>query len=265
VRSVEAAVGLGAKEIFLSAQDSGVYGYDMGTDLPALLDAATRLEGNFKVRVGMFGPSSVIPFLGRLANSYRSNKIYKFAHIPVQSGSDGILERMRRPYKVSDFRRVVSSLRSCQPSLTLYTDVIVGFPGETEDDFAGTCGLIEEVRPGKTHIARFSPRPHTPAYAMRHVPEEVKKKRSQALTDLTRRIQMECNLEWVGRVVGAVAVDAFARGGVIARTDEYKTVALPGADRSLIGSRLEVEIASATPFFLLGEISRRLPGAGWRT
>jgi threonylcarbamoyladenosine tRNA methylthiotransferase CDKAL1 len=257
VRSVAAAVGLGAKEIFLSAQDSGVYGNDMGTDLPALLDAVTQLEGSFKVRVGMFGPSSVIPFLGRLADSYRSNKIYKFAHIPVQSGSDGILKLMGRPYEVSDFLRVVSSLRSSQPSLTLYTDVIVGFPGETEADFARTCWLIEEAKPGKTHIARFSPRPHTPAYAMRQVPEEVKKKRSQTLTDLALRIQMECNSEWVGRVVDTVAVDTFTRGGVIARTDEYKTVALPGADKSLIGSQLEVEVTSATPFFLLGEISHR--------
>jgi threonylcarbamoyladenosine tRNA methylthiotransferase CDKAL1 len=257
VRSVAAAVELGAKEIFLSAQDSGVYGSDLRTDLPALLDAVSHLEGNFRVRLGMYGPSSIIPFLGRLVNSYRSNKIYKFAHIPVQSGSDSILGRMGRPYNASDFRHVVSSLRSSHPSLTLYTDIMVGFPGESEEDFARTCGLIEEVKPSKTHIARFSPRPHTPAYAMRQVLEGVKKKRSQALTDLARRIQLEENSKWVGRVVNAVVVDAFKRSGVIARTDEYKTVALPGTNRSLIGSWLEVVVTSATPFFLLGEISHR--------
>jgi MiaB-like tRNA modifying enzyme len=257
VRSVSAAVGLGAREIFLSAQDCGVYGSDTGSDLPALLDEVSKVEGDFRVRVGMFGPSSVMPFLGRLADSYCSEKIYKFAHIPVQSGSDRLLGLMRRPYTADGFLRVVSSLRASQPGLTLYTDVIVGFPGETEDDFSETCQLIADAKPGKTHIARFSPRPHTPAYAMKQVPEEAKKRRSQALTDLARRIQMELNSEWVGRVVSAVAVDSFARGGVIARTDEYKTVALPGANKSLIGNRMELAISSATPFFLIGEVSRR--------
>jgi threonylcarbamoyladenosine tRNA methylthiotransferase CDKAL1 len=257
VRSVSSAVDLGAREVFLSAQDCGVYGVDIGTDLPALLSRVSRLEGDFRVRVGMFGPSSVMPYLGRLEGSYGSGKIYKFAHIPAQSGSDAVLGLMGRPYAASGFRRVVSSLRAGQPGLTLYTDVIVGFPGETEADFAETCQLIEDVRPSKTHIARFSPRPHTPAYSLRQVPEEVKKRRSQALTDLARRVQMESNAKWVGRAVSAVAVDSFARGGVIARTDEYKTVALPGAEKSLIGSRVDVAITSATPFFLLGEISRR--------
>ncbi len=255
--SVAAAVGQGAKEIFLSAQDSGVYGRDLGTDLPGLLDAVSALEGDFRIRVGMFGPSSATPFLDRLAASYRAAKIYKFAHIPVQSGSDRVLGLMGRPYTAGGFRGVVSCLRSSQPGLTLYTDVIVGFPGEVKEDFAMTCELIEGSRPCKTHIARYSPRPHTPAAAMRQVPEDVKKKRSQALTHLVRGIQMEVNSEWVGRQVSATVVDAFWRGGVIARTDEYKTVALPTVRRSSIGRRMEVAITSATPFFLLGEISHR--------
>lgn len=255
VDSVATAVRRGAKEVFLSAQDTGVYGSDTGTDLPSLLERVLALEGDFRVRVGMFGPASIMPFLGRLADSYRSAKLYKFAHIPVQSGSDRILGLMGRPYGACDFLRVVSSLRSCNPALTLYTDVIVGFPGETEDDFSDTCRLIEATRPSKTHIARFSPRPHTPASAMRQVPEEIKKRRSQALTDLARRVQSESNSAWLGRVVEATVVDTFARGGVIARTDEYKTVALPGT-RPMLGTRLEVTVTSATPHFLVGEINR---------
>jgi MiaB-like tRNA modifying enzyme len=254
--SISLAVREGAREVLLSAQDTGVYGMDLGTDLPALLHSLARFEGSFRVRLGMFNPSSVIPFLQRLIEAFDNEKLYKFAHVPVQSGSDSILNGMGRHYGVDDFRRVITSLRSRHPEITLFTDIIVGFPGESEEDFRATCLLLEEIRSDKTHIARFSPRPRTPASAMRQLPEAVKKKRSIILTEIAMRVQREINSQWIGRAVGATVVDYFAKGGMIARTDQYKTVAIGGLERSLIGERVEVSILSATPFFLIGEINR---------
>jgi MiaB-like tRNA modifying enzyme len=255
IKSVASALDQGAREIYLSAQDTGIYGSDIGSDLPELLHSILHLKGDFMVRVGMFGPSSVSRFFNRFIQAYNSEKIYKFAHIPVQSGSDTILERMGRGYQVGDFRYVISSLRSNQPSMSIFTDIMVGFPGESEDDFAQTCELLEHVRPDKTHVARFSARPHTPASVMRQVQEELKKKRSIVLTKIVERIQSKKNSEWIGKVVSAIVVDYYKWGGMIARTDNYKTVALPGAGRELIGQRQDIAIRSATPYFLVGEIS----------
>jgi MiaB-like tRNA modifying enzyme len=257
VSSISLAVGKGAREVLISAQDTGVYGNDIGTDLPALLHSMTRLTGDFRVRLGMFNPSSVAPFLQRLIEAYDAEKLYKFAHVPVQSGSNSVLRGMGRQYGVDDFRRVITSLRSRHPEMTLFTDIMVGFPGESEDDFKATCLLLEEIKPDKTHIARFSPRPRTPASQMRQLPEDVRKKRSAILTEISRRVQLGINSQWIGRVVNATVVDSFAKGGMIARTDEYKTVAIKGLEISRMGKRVETIICSATPFFLIGEISHR--------
>lgn len=251
------AVKSGALEIRLSAQDTGIYGADIGTDLPSLLNALVSIPGDFRIRVGMFKPSSVLGLLNGLIQNYRSEKVYKFAHIPVQSGSGAILERMRRGYDVNTFRKVVGGLRAAVPNITIFTDVIVGFPGEGDFEFEETCELIREIRPDKTHIARFSPRPHTPAASMPQVPESEKKKRSDVLHKLSREIQKEKNSAWVGRSLEANVVDFYLKGGMVARTDEYKTVVLPGCDPSFLGRRVEVSIEGATPFYLIGRITRR--------
>ncbi len=256
-RNVVKAVRSGAREISLSAQDIGVYGMDIGSNLPSLLYSLVRVDGCFKLRVGMFKPSSVIGFLSRLAEVYKSEKIYKFIHVPVQSGSNTVLERMRRGYCVSTFKEIVGEFRKCFPNITVFTDVIVGFPGEDDFEFDETCELLEEIKPDKTHVARYSPRPHTPAASMPQVPEPIKKKRSEVLHRIVREIQMQKNEGWIGKTAEATVVDLYLRGGVIARTDEYKTVAIPGGNRSLLGQRVELLVAGATPFYLIGRINRR--------
>ena len=256
-RNVVKAVRSGAREISLSAQDIGVYGMDIGSNLPSLLYSLVRVDGCFKLRVGMFKPSSVIGFLSRLAEVYKSEKIYKFIHVPVQSGSNTVLERMRRGYCVSTFKEIVGEFRKCFPNITVFTDVIVGFPGEDDFEFDETCELLEEIKPDKTHVARYSPRPHTPAASMPQVPEPIKKKRSEVLHRIVREIQMQKNEGWIGKTAEATVVDLYLRGGVIARTDEYKTVAIPGGNRSLLGQRVELLVEGATPFYLIGRINRR--------
>lgn len=254
-KSLVRAVESGIYEIRLTAQDIGVYGRDLGTNLPSLLGDLIGVDGNFRIRVGMFKSSSVIDFLPELINVYRSKKIYKFAHVPVQSGSDIVLERMNRGYDVKAFKKIVEELRKNFPNITIFTDVIVGFPGESDSDFEETCKLLREIRPDKTHIARYSPRPHTPAAAMEQVPESIKKRRSEFLYQILREIQLEKNSAWIGRVVEATVVDFYSKGGMIARTDEYKTVAIPNCDRSLLGWRVKLLVEEATPHYLIGRLS----------
>jgi len=250
------AVKGGAWEVHLTAQDTGVYGRDISTDLPALLNGVANIEGDFRVRIGMFNPSSVCNLLERLIKSYQSEKIYKFVHIPVQSGSDKVLGEMKRGYTAESFKKIVDAFRLAFPNTVLVTDVIVGYPGENDQDFEETCSLIRATRPDKTHIARFSPRPHTPASSLKQVAEPVKKRRSEVLTRLTREIQMANNSRWIGRVVDATVVDIYRRGGMIARTDEYKTIAISKCERSMLGKRFSIRVDSCTPFYLKGTITR---------
>jgi MiaB-like tRNA modifying enzyme len=251
------AVLRGACEIRLSSQDACAYGMDISTDLPALLHRIAGISGDFRVRVGMFNPSLACAMPERLVESYRPAKVYKFAHIPVQSGSDSILSSMNRRYTAESFRRLICEFRSNFPQMTFFTDVIAGYPGETDDDFTDTLDLIREIRPDKTHIARFSPRPHTSASSLRQVPEAIKKRRSEQLTQLAAEIQEERNGRWVGKVLEANVVDTYHHGGMLARTDEYKAIALDGCPHGLLGRRVLVSVDSCTPFYLKGSVTCR--------
>jgi MiaB-like tRNA modifying enzyme len=254
---ISRAVKRGAREIRVSAQDTCTYGRDLSTDLPSLLDRVTKIDGDFKVRVGMFNPSSAKDILDRLICSFQSEKIYKFAHIPVQSGSDRVLDAMNRRYSVESFSSQLQLLRSSFHNLSFFTDIIVGLPGESEEDFLETVELIREIRPDKTHIARFSPRPHTLAASLAQVPENLKKLRSEYLCEVAQEIQMSINQKWIGRQVDATIVDRYLKGGMIGRTKEYKTVAIDGCDVSMLGRSTTLSIESCTPFYLKGSIIRR--------
>jgi MiaB-like tRNA modifying enzyme len=249
------ALNYGAKEIRISAQDTGVYGYDIGLNLAFLLNKLIEIPKDFIMRIGMFKPSSVLPFLNQLLDLYSSEKIYKFIHIPVQSGSNKILEKMNRGYNIETFKKVLNAFRERFPNITLYTDIIVGFPGEEEYEFNETYKLLMEIKPDKTHISRFTPRPHTLAAAMPQVPEYIKKKRSKELSRITKEIQLENNSKWIGKIVEALVIER-NNNRILARTKEYKNIILPNCNISL-GEKIEVMIDDATPFCLIGRITKR--------
>ena len=165
----------GTPEIQITAQDVSSWGLDIGTSLPALLHAVDNLSGHFTIRVGMMNPATVIGILDELVDAFASDRIFKFLHLPVQSGSDRILERMGRAYTIADFEEIVTAFRNQYPEITLFTDMIVGFCGETEQDFSASLDLINSLRPNKVNITRYSPRPFTPLCSDKDTPDWVKK------------------------------------------------------------------------------------------
>ncbi len=258
LRIVEAAGSSGALEIRLAAQDVGAYGLDLGSSLIALLRRIAKLPYDFKVRVGMFNLSSVWSFFDDLLDCYGSEKIYKFAHVPLQSGSDRILSLMHRRYTVDMYLDAVKRMRSRFSEMTLATDVMVGYPGETEVDFKETCEVLEAVTPDKIHISRYAPRPHTPAaLAADQIPEPVKKTRSRILAQIKIEIQSRRNQKWVGKEVEATILAVRKGIGAVGRTDEYKPVLVKEADPSTLGSRPMLEITGYSPFSLVGRVIRR--------
>ncbi len=254
VSQVRKAVGEGSKEIWLTTQDTASYGRDLGCDLSHLIDAVSGVPETFWIRVGMMNPTRVIEIRRDLVRAYRSEKIYKFLHLPVQSGSDAVLSSMRRGYLAADFYRIVREFRKVFPWLTLSTDVIVGFPGETQEDFEETLKLVREVRPDIVNISKYASRPGTEASAMKRVDTKTVKERSRRLTEEVKRIALEKNQSWKGWE-GMVLVDEVGpRGGYVGRNFAYRPVVVD-TDQELLGKFIRLKVVEAETTYLKGEIS----------
>jgi len=179
---VKELVGQGYVELHISAQDTAAYGSDLGTNLAKLLERVAEVSGNFRVRVGMMNPSNILSQEKELIRAFHSPKIYRFLHIPVQSGSDAVLQSMGRKYNAHDFQSAVEAFRSEFPDITIITDIIAGFPGETDEHFQESLQLIDRLQPDKVNITRFSARPGTAAALKYDMPDRIKKDRSRELT-----------------------------------------------------------------------------------
>ncbi len=242
----------GAGELLLTAQDTAAYGMDRGTDLGGLLGAITSIPGDFRIRVGMMNPQSLAPVLPSFLSAWLSPKVYQFIHLPVQSGSDRILRAMNRRHTVKEFEALADKLRSASPGMSLATDVITGFPGETDEDHRATVELMGRIRPDTINITRYSPRPGTEAARARsQVPGWMSKERSRELTALRADIGMGLNLSRVGMEEGILITERGKEGTMIGRTDAYRPVAVRGDHP--IGTRLAVVITDAAPSYLIGE------------
>ena len=250
VDQVRRNVARGAREIKLTGQDTAAYGRDTETSLAALLRALDAVEGDFRVRVGMADPLTILPILDDLVEAFASEKVFKFLHLPVQSGDDAILERMRREYTVADFESIVAAFRRAYPDLSLSTDVIVGFPGETEEAFDRTMDLVRRVRPDIVNVTRFSARPGTPAasFSGQVVGWRVKQ-RSRRLTALRFAVAREVHQRFVGDEVDVLVTETGKEGTVLARTPEYRQVVLH--EDAPLGefARVRVDAARATDLF----------------
>jgi len=186
LEEVEKSLREGVNEIWITSQDNGCYGHDSGTSIVELLKKIILVPGNFKVRVGMMNPQWAGKYLKNLIQVFKSPKIMKFVHVPVQSGSDKILKAMNRQYSVKDFVEVVETFRKEVPGVSVSTDVIVGFPGETEKDFEQTYELVKKINPEVLNLSKFWVRKGTRAEGMEQVLRKIIKKRSRKIFRLIK-------------------------------------------------------------------------------
>ena len=240
VKWVKEALARGYREIQLSSEDTGCYGFDIGTNLARLLDEITAIEGDFRIRVGMMNPNHAIKILDELIDAYRSEKVYKFLHLPVQSGDNEILRSMGRNYTVEEFEEIVREFRRKVPGLNLNTDIIVGFPGESDDAFENTVELVKRVRPDKINVSRYSPRPGTIAAKWKQLPGWKVKERSRVLHRLRLRIAYEINRSYVGREIEVLVHGPAEKGGIEGRTFNYKEIILDSGEAGeLVKARVD--------------------------
>jgi len=253
VKRFEEMVGNGAKEILITAQDTACYGWDIGTNLPTLLGELLRTEGEYRIRIGMMNPNSLMDITERLLEAMDDDRVYKFLHIPVQSGSDSILKEMNRPYTADEFMILVAFLRSKYPDISISTDIISGFPGETDEDHRMSVELIHELNADTVNVTRFSARPGTVAFSMKgQIHGRTCKERSREITSTKSDAAFGCNEAMVGRICRVLVTESGKGGTMIARTENYRPVGVDGMYE--LGTFLDVEITSAASTHLFGRV-----------
>jgi MiaB-like tRNA modifying enzyme len=256
VERVKRDLAAGVLEFWVTSQDTACYGRDMDLNLAELLRAVCDVEGDFRVRVGMMTPNMAMDILNDLIEVFRSEKVFKFLHLPVQSGDDQILECMRRSYSVEDFKRIVDAFRSNFPDVTLATDVICGFPGESREAFERTLWLIGEIKPDVMNVSKFFARPRTAAaYMLKDfVPLQEIKSRSADAARLARKVAFERNERWLGWA-GEALIDEVGKvsGSWVGRNFAYKPIAIK-SDNDVSGKVLQVKVVRAFSTHLEGEV-----------
>ncbi|MCH8832822.1 MAG: tRNA (N(6)-L-threonylcarbamoyladenosine(37)-C(2))-methylthiotransferase [Thaumarchaeota archaeon] len=252
VRQVKSEIDDGCKEVWLTSTDNGCYGFDIGADLPLLINSVCEIAKDFKVRVGMMNPMYMPRIRDGLLTSFEDDKVFKFLHVPVQSGSDRVLNEMKRGHTSETFRDIITKFRTKFPKFTVSTDIIVGFPTETEDDFQKTVELLEGTEPDIVNLSRYSRRPGTDAAEWDQVEVSEVKRRSKILSDLIERISLKNNQDWIGWN-GDVLFDERTDRAIKGRNFAYKPIFVKESVE--IGEKHSVEIVDATTHSLLGKIA----------
>ena len=249
-------VNSGCTAILLTGQDCGCYGFDTGTNLAELVqNILVHVPGDYKLRLGMGNPRHLLSYADSLLDCFADSRVYKFIHLPVQSGSERILKAMNRRHTAADYATLAEMFNTRFDKFTLSTDMIVGFPGETDKDFEATLELLKQTRPTVCNITRFVARPGTTAFAINskaEVSDMEKHRRSTELAQAFQEIACTNNSRWIGYEGDVVTEKKGHRSGTtIARNEAYNPVAIPGDFAP--GQKIRVRITGAEPFALIAE------------
>lgn len=258
VKDISSAVAEGCREIWLTSQDDSQYGMDTGVRLPELLRMISEIPGDFKVRVGMMNPFSVLPILDDLVDAFDSDKVFKLLHLPIQSASHSVLKRMNRLHKMDVVDTIITKFRARFEDLSLFTDIIVGFCDETDNEFKETVEWVQKYRPEKVNISRYSPRPHTKAFSFRNLDSRILVQRSHELHKVCEQIKIgskQAMIGWKGRAFVSKYTEI---GDVLTRTDAYRPVVIRGSNLKP-GQYANVEIVAAKPGYFLGKLIEDRP------
>ena len=199
----------------------------------------------------MMNPNSLRPVLNSVLDVFEDERIYRFLHIPVQSGSDHVLDMMSRHYTSEDFFSLIDAIRERYPDMSIATDLISGFPGESNEDHEESVALIRRLRADTVNITRFSPRPGTEAFGMPQINGRISKERSTELTEVKNATENDVNTNMIGRTYRALVSETSADGSVIARTGNYRPVVIK--EDIPLGTFIDATVTDCRPTYLLGK------------
>jgi tRNA-2-methylthio-N6-dimethylallyladenosine synthase len=266
IAEIEGLVAEGCREVTLLGQTVNAYGRDLTppTDLAELFARVNDVAGLQRIRFTTSNPYNLTP---RLIRAMRDvPKVCEWFHLPLQSGSDRVLERMNRGYTRARYLELVDALREVEPAMAFSTDIIVGFPGETEADFEATLDMIEHVAYDNVFVFRYSRRPGTPAAAMpEQVGDDVKAERNRRVLEVAQRVGAARSARLNGRTM-EVLVDGTSRrsaGELSGRTRCNRVVNFDGQDRVAVGDIVHVRVTDALPHSLRGTLATPEEAVCW--
>ena len=244
------AIDSGCVEIELTAQDTAAFGHDSGEKLSSLIKEVANLDGNFRIRVGMMHPKNIFDDVDELIDAFKLPNVYKFIHLPVQTGSDKVLKEMNRRHTIEEYLDFVKKIRNSIPEITLATDIIVGYPTETDEDFQKTIDLLEEIKPNLIHLSKYRHREGALSSSLEEIPHSLMKQRSKKLSEIKEKITNDENKHLLGKVLNILIVQKGSKGGYIGKSDSYLPVVVDNAE---IGTFIKVKITKTTSTYLIGE------------
>ena len=256
VAEVERLVAEGYREITLLGQNVNSYGSDgrTGRTFAELLDAVASVEGDFRLRFMTSHPKDFNEDVVKVMEKHR--KICRLVHLPVQSGSDSVLKAMNRRYTSAQYLEEIKMLRSRLPEAEVTTDIIVGFPGETEEDYLATEELVKKADFASAFTFVYSPRTGTKAAAMENqVPEEVQKDRIMRLVELVNSLTRKKSEKYVGTTAEILCEDYDEKKGLYLGRDEFGRMGYFKSEENLVGQFVNLKITQANGISLYGEIA----------
>ncbi|ABR56765.1 MiaB-like tRNA modifying enzyme [Methanococcus aeolicus Nankai-3] len=239
----------GVKQMLITSQDTACYGFDKNTTLPTLLNEICQIKGDFNIRIGMMHAKNVPMIIDELIDRYKDDKITKFFHLPIQSGDDDVLRAMKREYTVDEYMDIAMEFKRKIKDLNFNTDVIVGFPTETEDNFNNTIELLKKLKPDAIHGAKYTQRKGTEADRLKQVDTKIRKERMKILDKLRKEFSLENHEKYVGKIMPCLIVGK--NEGI---THNCKTVKFENCEDVKIGEFRKIKIKEALTFGLYGEI-----------
>ena len=248
-KEAQLAIENGAVEIQLTAQDTAAFGSDSGEKLSTIIKEIANLKGDFRIRVGMMHPKNVLGEVDRLIDVFKLPKVYNFIHLPIQSGSNKVLNEMKRGYTTEEYLEIISKFREAIPDMTIATDIIVGYPTETDEDFQETCNVLKEFNPGLIHLSKYQHRKGAPSSKLKEISPSLMKKRSKKITDIKSEITGLENKQLHGTVQRAIVVEKGSKGGFIAKSNSYIPIIVDDAE---IGEFIDLKIYETTSTYLKG-------------
>ena len=252
LNDITSALKDGVKEIWLTSQDNGCYGFDIGTNLAEILKQIIQMDYDFKVRIGMASPQHLISYLDKLIDILSSGKIFRFIHLPVQSGNNQVLRDMKRDYTVETFIEIINKLRNAFSDITISSDIICGFPTETDEQFNDTLKLVDMLKFDILNISRYQSRPNTLSSRMPQLSGDELKNRTRRMIKLFNVVALQRNRKWHGWK-GSIIVNEIGKNNTfIGRNYAYKPVIVQGNRK--LGEVINVRIVDSTNYDLRGEV-----------
>ncbi len=253
LQSIKNDLNSGCKEIWITSQDNASYGNDKKKYLlPDLLKKILKNKKIFFIRLGMMNPNNILKILPKLIRIYKDKKILKFLHIPIQSGSNKILKSMNRKYTKSQFLKIIKTFRSEFSEISIASDIIVGYPGETQKDFNETCNLIQKIKPEILNVNKFWPRPGTPAEKLKQISPKIRSERAAKLLKLHFEICKQNQKKYLNTEHKVVVDKKGFENTWLAKNENYKLFAIQ-SNKKLLGKIINVKVKQCTPHYLICE------------